>query len=105
MKKFISITITLIILLGISFGITYFTHTKFIDYACFIGLAVTVILWFSTSKGGFTSRNMDVQVQGTTGIKIEQQKFEFSPSIAFFTSVAYTVITFAAMLFHYRSYL
>ncbi|WHY75410.1 hypothetical protein QNH20_14780 [Neobacillus sp. WH10] len=105
MKRLITIAITLLVILGISFGVAHYTHTKFIDFSFLIGLAVTVIIWFFTSKGGFTSRHTDLQVQGTTGIKVEQQKFEFSPNLAFITSLAYTIITFAAMLYHYRSYL
>jgi hypothetical protein len=92
-------------LLGLSFGITYLTNTKFIDYSFVIGLVATILIWFSTSKGGFTSRNMDMSIQGSTGIKMEQQKFEFSPNIVFFSTLAYTILTFAAMLYHYRSYL
>jgi hypothetical protein len=105
MKPLITIVITLLVLLGLSFGITYLTHTKFIDYSFLIGMIATVIIWFATSKGGFTSRHMDMTIQGTTGIRMEGQKFEFSPNIAFFTSLAYTIITFVAMLYHYRSYL
>ncbi len=105
MKVVINIVITLLILLGLSFGITYVTDTKFIDYSFVTGIVATIIIWFSTSKGGFTSRNLDMTIQGSTGIKMEQQKFEFSPNIAFFTSLAYSFVTFAAMLYHYRSFL
>lgn len=104
MKRLITIVITLIVLTGLSYGITYYTHTKFIDYSFFIGLSITVIIWFFTSKGGYTSRNLDISVQATTGIKVDQEKYEFSPNVAFLTSMAYTIITLVAMLFHYRSY-
>jgi hypothetical protein len=86
MKVIITIVITLLFLLGLSFGITYLTHTKFIDYSFLIGLIATVIIWASNSKGGFTSRQME-------------------PNIAFFTSLAYTIITLGAMLYHYRNLL
>ncbi|MEH7331053.1 hypothetical protein V7161_00030 [Neobacillus drentensis] len=105
MKKLITIVITLFVLLGLSYALTWFTHSKFIDYSFFAGLAVTVIIWFFTSKGGYSSRSLDSSVQGSTGIKTERQKYEFSPNIAFFTSLAYTIITFLAMLYYYRSYL
>jgi hypothetical protein len=105
MKVLINIFITILVLLGLSYGITYLTHTKFIDYSFVIGMAATIIIWFSTSTGGFTSRHMDMTIQGTTGIRMEGQKYEFSPNIAFFTALAYTILAFAAMLYHYRSYL
>ncbi|MFK9092599.1 hypothetical protein [Bacillus salipaludis] len=104
MKRLITIILTLLVLLGLSYGITYYTHKKFIDYSFFIGIAFTAIIWFFTSKGGYTSRNVDMTVQGTTGIKAEQQRFEFSPNIAFFTSLAYTLISLVVMLYQYRSY-
>lgn len=105
MKLIINIVITLLVLLGLSFGFTYLTDTKFIDYSFLVGMIVSIIIWFSNSKGGFTSRLTDMTVQGTTGIKMEGQKFEFKPNIAFFTSLSYTIITFGVMLYHYRSYL
>jgi hypothetical protein len=104
-KVLLNIVITLFVLLGLSFGITYLTDTKFIDYSFVIGMLATIIIWFSTSKGGFTSRHMDMSIQVNTGIRMEPQKYEFSPNITFFTTLAYTILTFVAMLYHYRSYL
>ncbi|WP_413306175.1 hypothetical protein AA0X95_05255 [Bacillus sp. 1P10SD] len=104
MKKVITIVITLVILLGLNYGLTYFTNTKFIDFAFFVGLGVTILIWFFTSKGGLTTKNTDMLVQSTTGIKMGEQKYEFSPNIAFITSLVYTVITLAATIYHYRSY-
>jgi hypothetical protein len=104
MKRLITIVITFLVLTGLSFGITYYTHTKFIDYSFFIGLAVTVFIWFFTSKGGHTSRYLDMTVQGTTGLKVDQQKYEFSPNVVFLTSLAYTIINLGVMLYYYRSY-
>jgi hypothetical protein len=105
MKVLINIVITLLVLLGLSFGITFLTHTKFIDYSFLIGLITTILIWASNSKGGFTSRHMDMTIQGSTGIRMEGQKFEFSPNIAFFTSLAFTIISLGAMLYHYRNLL
>lgn len=71
-KKLITIVITLLILIGISYALSHYVQSKFFDYSFIIGLAVTVVIWFFTSKGGFISRNLDMTVQGTTGIKSEQ---------------------------------
>lgn len=103
-RRLTTIFITLLFLLGLSFGITFFTHTKFIDYSFFIGLATTVIIWFFNSKGGFGSRHLVMTIQGSTGIKMDNQKFEFSPNIAFYTSLAYTIISIATTLYYYRSF-
>ncbi|MDY0395506.1 hypothetical protein ACFSMW_18190 [Virgibacillus halophilus] len=104
MKRVITILITLIVLAGLSYGVTYFTHTKFIDFAFLIGIAVTVIIWFFTSKGGQTTRILDATIQESTGIKGDQEKHEFSPNVAFYTSLIYTIITLAAVIYHYKSY-
>jgi len=104
-KKAFTIIFTLFVLIGLSIGLSHYVHSRFVDYSFFVGLAVTVVIWFFTSKGGITSRDLDMRVQGTTGIKTEPQKFEFSPNLAFITSLTYTIVTFAAMLYQYRDYL
>ena len=103
-RKLLTIIITLLFLFGLSFGMTYFTHAEFTDYSFFIGLAATIIIGFFTSKGGFGTRRLDMTIQGSTGIKMESQKFSFTPNMVFITSLAYTIVTLVAMLFHYRSY-
>lgn len=104
MKKIITIVITLLVLVGLNYGLTHLTHTRFIDFAFFIGIIVTVIIWFFTSKGGYSTRSLDATIQGTTGIKANEYKDEFSPNIAFYTSLVYTVITLVAVIYHYKSY-
>lgn len=100
-RKLLIIIITLLALTGLSLGIAYFTHTKFIDYSFFIGLAATL---FTSKVDSFGTRRLDMTIQGTTGIRMEEKNFQFSPNIVFLTSAAYTIITMVALLFHYRSY-
>ena len=104
LKKLITIVFTLFVLIGLSTALSDYIQAKFFDYSFLVGLAVTVVLWFFTSKGGVASNFLDSTVQGTTGIKTEQGKFEFSPNLIFITSLIYTVVTFAAMLYQYRDY-
>lgn len=104
MKRLLTIFITLVVLMALSDGLAFIAHTAFIDYSFFTGLVVTVIIWFFTSKGGFTSRKSEALIQGTTGIKLERQKYEFSPKSAFFTSLAYTILSLLAVFYQYRSY-
>jgi len=104
MKRFLSILITLVILAGLTYAITLFTNSKFIDYSFVVGIVVTIIIWFFTSKGGFTSNHVDRIVQGSTGIKAQQQKYEFTPKAAFFTSLVYTIISFISVLIYYKDY-
>lgn len=104
MKVIINILITLLVLLGLCFGFSYLTDTKFLDYSFLVGMVASVVIWLSNSKGGFSSRHTDMTIQGSTGIRMGIQKFEFKPNIAFYISIFYTIITFVAMLYHYRSY-
>ncbi|ETI67768.1 hypothetical protein [Neobacillus vireti] len=104
-KKLVIIVITLLVLIGLSFGLSLYIQSKFFDYSFFVGLAVSIVIWFFTSKGGITTKNTDMLVQSTTGIKMEHQKFEFSPNLVFITSLFYTIVTFAGMLYQYRDYL
>lgn len=104
MKRIIPIIITLLVLVGLNYVLTYFTHTKFIDFAFLVAMIITVIIWFFTSKGGYASKSLDATIQGTTGIKAIEQKDEFSPNVAFYTSLVYTIITLVAVIYHYRSY-
>lgn len=104
-KKALKIIITLVILLCLSYAFTYFTHTKFIDYAFVVGIISTVNILLFTSRGGFASQYADSTIQSqTTNFKLKSQSFEFKPNIAFFTSLTYTILSLIAMLIHYRSY-
>jgi len=103
-KKILAIVLTLFILIGLSFGLSHYLQSNFFDYSFFVGLIVTVVIWFFSSKGGVTSRNLDMRVQSTMGMKTSQEKFEFSPNLAFVTSLLYTIFTFAATLFQYKDY-
>lgn len=105
MRVFLSILINLLLLTTLGLGLAYFTNSGFLDYAFFIGAVVTISIWFFTSKGGLTSRNMDAAIQGTTGHREnENRKFEFSISPSFITSLLFTIFTFIAMLYQYRDY-
>ena len=102
MRKILTIIITILILLGFTFGLTYFIEAKFIDYAFFVGLIVTIVIWFFSSKGGFSSRNLDISIQATTGMKQENHKYEFAPNIPFLTALVYTVISLISSLIYYN---
>jgi len=95
---------TLLVLVGLGYLIAYFTYSAFIDYAGIIGIAVTVIIWFFSSKGGHASRLADAKVQGYTDRKLQKQKYAFTPNIAFYTSLVYSVIMLIALIYHYREY-
>ncbi|MEH7442963.1 hypothetical protein V7201_11715 [Bacillus sp. JJ1122] len=104
MGKIISFIITLIIIGIINIGITVVTEISFIDASAFVGLVSTVAIYLFTSSGGFTSRNLDMQVQAQTGFKINQSDIKFSPSYSFFASIIYLVGAIIATFIMYKEY-
>lgn len=104
-RKIISFLLTLIIILGINYGITILFKVGFIDYSFVVGLISIVVIYFFNSSGGFFSKNIDMQIQGQTGIRMEQkEEKKFYPSIAFFTAILYTVVSVIALLYTYKDY-
>ncbi|MCD7035248.1 hypothetical protein LRR81_13455 [Metabacillus sp. GX 13764] len=98
-KKMAVIFVTLLILSAAAYAVSYFTGTRFIDYAFLVGIMGSALIWFFSSKGGFSSSFTDMAVQSSTGFKMEKQQVEFTPNFAFFTAVAFTIGTFAAGFF------
>ena len=105
LKKLLVMTATLVIMPILTLIIISIFNIPFIDYAFIIALIITVILWYSTSKGGSTSNytNMVAQSQ-TTNFKMEQEKFEFTPSIVFFSAVGYTIVVLIMTIVYYKDY-
>lgn len=104
-KRFISIIITLLALLGINFAVAYLTKTKFIDYSFVVGLIFSIIIWFFTSKGGLTSRWTDgiVQIE-STNFKLKSETYKFLPNISFITSLVYMLVSVIITFYYYRKY-
>ena len=99
LKKGLSIAITLLLLLGSSFALSHYYHLNFFDYSLFVGVMVTVSIFFFTSIGEVKGRFLDRGFQRLYGIRpaVEDQKLSFTPSIPFITSLIYTIISFAAI--------
>lgn len=104
MGKIISFIITLILISLINIGITVVTEISFIDSSAFVGLVSTVVIYFFTSSGGFTSKGLDMQVQAQTGFKMNQSDMKFSPSYSFFAALIYLVGAIIATFIMYKEY-
>ena len=100
LKKVFSITITLLLLIVLSFGLTQYYQLNLFDCSFFVGVMVTVSIFFFTSTGEVKGRFLDRGFQRLNGIRpvIEDQELGFSPPLPFFVSLVYTIITFVAML-------
>ena len=105
MKRIISGVITLIVLVGTNFIVSKSTNTNFIDFSLGVGLIMSVIIWFFTSKGGVTSTYTDVTMQSqTTNWKMKKEKHKFNPNIAFYTAVIYTLVSIVFTFIYYKDY-
>lgn len=105
MKRLISIVLTLFVLLGLNYVIASITNTRFIDCSFVVGLVLSTIIWFFSSKGGLTSRLSDGMIQAqTANFKLKGDDYKFSPNIVFFTALVYTFFSIVFTFIYYRSY-
>lgn len=104
MRNLIICVSTLIIMIGVNFGLARVFGWHFIDFSLFIGLACTLIIRYFTSTGGLTSNMVRVQTQAITGIKVEEEKQTFKPTYAYYTALVYTAVSFIGIIIYYREY-
>jgi hypothetical protein len=103
--KIISFFLTLVVIGVLNFGVTLVSDISFIDSSFFVGLICVFIIFYFSSSGGFSSRYVDFQIQGQTGIKVISSDKKFSPSFAFFASIVYLVGAIIATFIQYKDYL
>lgn len=105
-KKIMKGILTILFLVLINLGLSHLTNSHFIDYMFFVGLAITVIIVFFSSSGGFTTEYTDVVTNKTNKVlnKEEEKGFKFKLNVYFLVSLLYTIIGFIAGIYLYRSY-
>ena len=104
MKKMLTIIITTLILIGSNYFLASLLKVQFAEIAFFVGLIATVIIRFFTSSGGYMSKQLDMQIQGHTGIKVDRQERRFTPTVIYYTCLAYTIIAAVLTFIHYKDY-
>ena len=92
-KKFLSIFITLAIILVANGVAASFLHFKFLDLAFLIGLIFVILISYFSFSGGWISDRQAYQIQAQTQMKLEKEKREFQPSMALYTAIGYTIVT------------
>lgn len=104
MKKILIIFLTILLLAIGNWGVAYALQMTFLDISIpFAGLALAVVYFFK-SKGGMASRQLDMSIQGHTGIRMEQQSQVSERSYIFIGSVLYLLFVFGFTLFTYWEY-
>ncbi|KEK21678.1 hypothetical protein [Bacillus gaemokensis] len=104
MKKVLGVLATLIIEGVIVYKLAEFIGWNFIDITFFIGICFTLITGFFSSKGGFSSNSVRLQLQAQTGIKIEEEKFKLNMNPVFIGSITYTVASLLFVVIGYWKY-
>src|SRR5699024_11807396 len=94
LKKIIWAIISLVIILLLNWGTATLFNKDFIDWSFLTGLAVTIIIAFFNSSGGFMSDLADSRLQsanndeywGATEVwsKIDRQRRQFCTRISFY---------------------
>lgn len=104
LKKFITLSVTILII-GSLHGITAFIFdSNFVDIAIPFGLAAIFLAYIFTNKGGALSRQMDMHIQGETGIRIATTKKVTSQSFVFLGSIVYFSLALLLTLYFYKDY-
>ncbi|WP_251551224.1 hypothetical protein [Neobacillus muris] len=97
LKKILTIAVTLLILISVSFGFSLYFHSEFLDFSFIVGLIATIITWFFVSTDGAASRPPDHTIRVSTGLRNAYQKSHFTPNLPFVTSLIYTLLSIVVM--------
>ena len=104
MKNILIVSLTLLVLTLGNWLASFFMPLGFLDIAIpFAGLAVVVVFFFK-SKGGMASRHLDMSIQGSTGIRMEQAAPVHERSYILIGAILYLVVMVGLTFFMYREY-
>ncbi|MGD6965708.1 hypothetical protein ACQCVP_04715 [Rossellomorea vietnamensis] len=74
---------------------------SYMDWSFFIGLAISVILFFFNSSGGVLSKAATLDAS-TAGWKVQQDnELKANVGFVFFGAVLYTIVSFVMMIITY----
>ncbi|WP_252183600.1 hypothetical protein [Rossellomorea vietnamensis] len=74
---------------------------SYMDWSFFIGLAISVVLFFFNSSGGVLSKGATLDAS-TAGWKVQQDnELKANVGFVFFGAVLYTIVSFVMMIITY----
>ncbi|ALS76330.1 hypothetical protein AUC31_14495 [Planococcus rifietoensis] len=104
MKNILTVSFTMLVLVLGNWLVSFFMPLGFLDIAIpFAGLAVVIVFFFK-SRGGMASRQLDMSIQGATGIRMEQSAPVSNRSYILIGSILYLVLMVGITFFAYRDY-
>ncbi|WP_335870108.1 hypothetical protein [Bacillus sp. 2205SS5-2] len=104
MRKILIFCTTVLFLVLANMGLSQLVDVGFYDLSFLVGLVSVVIIKFFTSSGGFASDSVRLSIQSRTGIKMDREEKTFTPSIAFYTAIGYTIYGFVTIFILYKDY-
>ncbi|WP_226582191.1 hypothetical protein [Halobacillus litoralis] len=104
MKNIFWSTGTVMIMLLINWGVAELLEGKFLEYSFLIGVMIIGLVQFFNSKGGYSSNRVRLRIQARTGMKMEEEKREFNPTVVFYTTIGYTVAALILTIIYYKDY-
>lgn len=105
MKNIAIICLTIFVLTLGNLGAAFALQLAFFDIAIPFAILALSIVYFFKSKGGMTSRYLDMSIQGQTGIRMEQQAYVSGRSYILIGSILYFVFILGLTLVVYREYI
>ena len=104
MKKFVILMLT-VLMLGIGHWLTaYLFNWSFVDVSIPFGIAAVFITYIFTNKGNALSLQLDMQIQGETGIRMTTTNRIASQSFVFIGSIVYFSLALLTTFFTYKDY-
>ncbi|MYL48343.1 hypothetical protein GLV98_02560 [Halobacillus litoralis] len=103
-KNILWAIVTVGVMVLINWGVASFFSGEFIEYSFLLGVVVMTIVWFFNSKGGYASNSVRLGIQARTGLKIEEEKQKFNPTVVFYTAIGYTTVALVITIIYYKDY-
>lgn len=104
MKNIITILITVLIIGALNWVASLLLNMSFLDISIPVGGIALILIYFVTSKGGMASRQMDMSIQGQTGIRMEHKAAVSERSYVLIGSIIYVAVMLIVSFFAYREY-
>ncbi|MFC6040564.1 hypothetical protein ACFPYN_14145 [Paenisporosarcina macmurdoensis] len=104
MNKFFTLLVTVVILGIVNLLTAYMFNLNFVDVSIPFGIVAIFITYIFTNKGNAISRQMDMQIQGETGIRMAFANRVASHSFVFIGSIVYFSLSLLTTFFTYKDY-
>ncbi|MCM3611534.1 hypothetical protein M4S82_09700 [Planococcus sp. MERTA32b] len=104
MKNTATILLTILIIGILNWIASLLLNMSFLDLSIPVGGLALILIYFVTSKGGMASRQMDMSIQGQTGIRMEHKAAVSERSYILIGSIIYIAVMLAVSFIAYREY-